>query len=296
MKRSLLIGGLIAGAFLLPTLASAGVSGTCSTCHTMHDSQNNAAMGDGGGPYDRLLKGDGCAACHTGGTNDASTGRDASQYGAPQVDDSATPTSGGYFDTAAASDYAHNVTDSGMFAAADANMGTTPPGSAGAYSREGSLAVTGFNCSDCHDATGGHHGTAASYRMLSGVTGTGDVNFGVTGRSANAYTSSIDAFCATCHGDFHSNGNQQGSAAGIWKRHPTGIALAGTTIDTGFTGTDEVVLANDGGSDLVSCLSCHLPHGGPNPDLLSYNYTAISASDGSSATGCELCHNQNFDF
>jgi hypothetical protein len=299
MKRSLLIGGLIAGAFLLPTLASAGVSGTCSTCHTMHNSQNANAMNASGAVgtlYGTLLKDNGCAGCHTGGDNDSGTGRDALKYGAPQVDDDAQPVSGGYFPpTGLDQDFAHNVSEL-YGSAGDTNLGIAPPGAGG--SRTG---FATFSCSTCHDGSGGHHGVTPGYRMLSGVTGTGDSNFGVAGRDSNVYDGSINDFCASCHGDFHGNSNQETAAAsGIWKRHPTDISLAdysGTSIAITASATAEVVMGDDGAGtiDVVLCLSCHVPHGGAYPDLLSYNYTAIQASDGDATVGCEICHNVNFD-
>ena len=42
MKKNVIIGSLVAGAFLLPAIASAGVvDGRCDNCHTMHASQDN---------------------------------------------------------------------------------------------------------------------------------------------------------------------------------------------------------------------------------------------------------------
>ena len=55
--------------------ALAKAKGECVNCHTMHNSQNGAAMVDGGGgPVEALLAYQSCLACHTGSNEGLSSG------------------------------------------------------------------------------------------------------------------------------------------------------------------------------------------------------------------------------
>lgn len=297
-KRSLVIGGMIAGAFLLPNVASAGkVDGACVNCHTMHNSQGNTAMAGAttaGRPT--LLKSD-CAGCHASGTgtNDAN-GVDLANFGAPQIDDSTNILSGGYFN--AISDATHHNVSNIDAADVDGVLGDVPPG--------GTDMGAMLSCEDCHQGTGGHHGTSGGFRLLSGVTGTPATNYGVNlaatagvgNRSTASYTGTMNTFCASCHTNFH--GAAQG-AAGAWVRHPTdiNISTSGTGLAAYSTGHasyatlgDVVPVGTGGTNDLVLCLSCHVPHGSANDDLLAFNYggSGSYAGDGDAGTGCETCH------
>jgi len=294
LKRNVILGGLIAGAFLLPVAANAGrVTGQCVNCHTMHNSQGNLPMTGAttaGSPT--LLKGN-CAGCHTGGVNDA-TGREAAgTIHAPQVTDSTNILSGGYFN--AISDATHHNVANISTADVDGALGNTPPGGA---------AMGGMlTCEDCHQGTGGHHGTGGGFRLLSGVTGTPAANYGVNmaaangvgNRSAASYNGTINTFCGSCHSLFHGAGNQM--AGGSWIRHPTDITLSSearaglttySTADAAYGTKGDIVPVGD--TDLVLCLSCHVPHGSANADLLSFAYSSNSAGDGSASNGCETCH------
>lgn len=309
VKRRLLLGGLIAGAFLLPSVASAGVvTGACVLCHTMHNSQNNATMNGSGTGNSNLLMENGCVGCHTGVANDVATGKAVSGVPAPQVGETGNyRLSGGYFPTASgnATDDAkmHTVTG-GMYAAADTTLVLNIPGTGG--TRAASVAG-GFTCSDCHNATGGHHNTSAGYRMLTGVTGTGQADYGVLlnttsngngERSLNQYDSTMNDFCASCHGGFHTPNQGVGGASG-WLRHPTGNAVTyGATnepsIVTKTTATD-IDEAPIGAGNIVLCISCHVPHGSSRADLLAFNYNGTdNIAGGSTASiGCETCHSYN---
>lgn len=301
LKRNLLLGGLIAGAFLLPSLAAAGVvDGPCVNCHTMHDSQNGAAV-NAGGPNDALLKGAGCAGCHAHGAANGATGIATSGIAAPQVADATNPLSGGYFTIADADNTHHNVLD--LTDNQDAVLLNVPPGGADLGSQ--------LTCSDCHNGSGGHHGTNAGYRLLGGVTGTPAANYGVdlastdkAGERQNAQynATAMNTFCANCHGTFHGAANQNGSVAGTFVRHPTDISVAnGATAPSIVAmnwGTDlsQVPVGSLNGAgvtnDIVMCISCHVPHGGSRADLLAFNYDATDniAGNGAASVGCESCH------
>mgnify|MGYP003574150012 FL=1 len=84
LNKKLVLGSLVAGAFLLPMTASAGVvSGPCVGCHTMH-----ATDGDGNNyatQNNQLLLGTGCLACHAYTTNDTDGLAVGTSIPAPQV-------------------------------------------------------------------------------------------------------------------------------------------------------------------------------------------------------------------
>jgi hypothetical protein len=117
-------------------------------------------------------------------------------------------------------------------------------------------------------------------------------------------TGSINQKCAGCHGRFHS-----GTAANsVWIRHPVDVAIPGSGEFTGFTTYNPLVPvarpnvsdadANfssiSRGSDLVSCISCHRPHGSPYPAMLRWDYRdwpGIDSYTGKAAVnGCAVCH------
>lgn len=295
MKKNVIIGSLVAGAFLLPALAGAGVvTGRCDKCHTMHASQD----GNTSTPNANLLRGNGCLACHaeSGATNGAAgTG---GTYNAPQVHDSATQLSGGYF-TAGSFDGQHNVAG---FANEDAAFGA-----GSGWDIPGNTAVmTGqIICQDCHEIAG-HHATPTTYRMLgwnSGantVAGTGDGNYGVAGRSGNTYdATTMNGLCGSCHGDFHGTGSGDANLGsyGGWLRHPVNITLtdADTNTTRGYVADYGVAGATDqtptGVGQTVMCLSCHRAHGSAYADIIEWDQSTVLAGGNTRNTGCENCHN-----
>jgi len=47
------------------------------------------------------------------------------------------------------------------------------------------------------------------------------------------------------------------------------------------------------GTDAVMCLSCHVAHASPYPDMLRWNYTQmIAGGGGADGQGCFVCHTQ----
>lgn len=281
-NNKLVLGGLVAGAFLLPVVAGAAVTGQCSNCHTMHASQDGVAAATLNA---HLLKGNStCVGCHT--NNGLAS--------APQVDSLTVVKNAGYFNAAGADNTLHNVTT--LPAGADGNMAGNVPGSGSTYA--------GFNlsCEKCHNGSGGHHGTSANtYRLIpSNSSSDPNTGWGANGgtfpgtRADVAYSATdMNLFCARCHGNFHTAANQ--GAVGAWVRHPTDVRVSTSTemsIDTTYAGTNDAVpLGSDGtNTDVVMCLSCHVAHGGPYADLLSFDYSLNSAGSGTRGVGCESCH------
>ncbi len=134
------------------------------------------------------------------------------------------------------------------------------------------------HCSDCHDMSG------------SGTT--------------LPAGSTITQLCTACHIEMH---QVDSSGDGIWLRHPSDIVIpnsgeyaAYTTynIDAPIGRVTIPASASDTvtpGTDVVTCLSCHFAHGSDYPDLLRWDYDAISAGGGSSGEGCFICHSTKDD-
>lgn len=310
LNKKVLLGTLVAGAFLLPMAVNAGVvTGPCVNCHTMHDSVDGGAV-NATGPNPMLLKGNGCEGCHATTTgNDPVTGMAAfATFSAPQVNDAGNPNLAGYFvaDTAAnalaAEGNQHNVYNDLLNVVQDTVLANTAPGP---------TAGGAMSCTGCHDEAGGHHGAGGSYRLLFpiGAIQTDDSNYGNSGTippdvNDTVYDSALmNGVCATCHGGFHGLSNQQ-NGTGAWVRHPTDISLTqadaasmatysyvtnygGTSLDLTPVGTNAT-----GDTDALMCITCHYSHGGPYADLLRFDYTAQVAqlSAGAATPGCETCH------
>jgi predicted CXXCH cytochrome family protein len=308
-KRSLVVGGLIAGAFLLPNVASAGVvNGQCVNCHTMHNSQNGGlpSGATSATPNAKLLLGNGCAGCHaTADNNTDANGKPVTGKKAPQVDYNAASkvNAAGYFSTTAGTD-AHQHNAELVSPGLDPNFsGKSIPGSATAYTAQ-------VKCDGCHTQAGHHTSTANTYRMLTGTNTTAGIagsyspsaaagSFPGARHEISYVAADMNTFCAGCHPNFHGLGaNNTGAAGGgAWIRHPTNVSLtslAGTRsiVAPSFTTNDVIVVGDKAVSKDVMCLSCHVAHGGPNNDLLSFDYTTVQAGGATPVNdgGCETCH------
>jgi hypothetical protein len=115
---------------------------------------------------------------------------------------------------------------------------------------------------------------------------------------------SINQKCAGCHGVFHS----ATAANAAWIRHPVNAVIPDAGEFTNFTGYNPLVpVARQGvtgldanfssinrGADLVSCISCHRPHGSPYPSMLRWGYRAWPGNDPHTGqiavNGCAVCH------
>jgi hypothetical protein len=137
-------------------------------------------------------------------------------------------------------------------------------------------------------------------------------NQNCSSKKHNEYSPSIDVFCATCHGNFHSK--EETGKKSPWFRHPTdivftkageylnynpnvpppsdrpGIRIYSTDAPVGRekvpnSPSDEV----KPGEDIVICLSCHVAHSGPCGSILRWDYdNIISGEEGKG--GCFICH------
>lgn len=176
-----------------------------------------------------------------------------------------------------------------------------------------------------HEASASLDGTTVgkSYRFLAGITGVEDADWEYTTSATdhNVYkgvarnngtdddASTISYLCAECHGKYHAkdgiNGTPSTTMSNPWLRHPTDIdmgALPATSEYADYVYSVEApaalstpvdaAAANYDAEAIVTCLSCHRPHGSPNDDLLRWDYAGMTAgTDGAAAgTGCFRCH------
>ena len=116
------------------------------------------------------------------------------------------------------------------------------------------------------------------------------------------------AFCTGCHGNFHV---QDGTTTGAspWLRHPSDSVIpnSGEYASMSIVYNPDLPVARDADTmtalgnvpgtettagDMVMCLSCHVAHGSPYPDMLRWDYTKMNAGDGGdwSGLGCFACH------
>ena len=139
-----------------------------------------------------------------------------------------------------------------------------------------------------------------------------------TGCHINGYVqppnNTISGFCGTCHGNFHTL--EAGDSSGIgpsitspFIRHPNDIVIKDSNEYAAYTSysTDAPVgrqtlpaLPSNKvtpGSDVVTCLSCHMAHASDYPDMLRWDYTKmITGNAGAAAgTGCFICHTTKND-
>ena len=164
-----------------------------------------------------------------------------------------------------------------------------------------------------------------SYRFLGGIKGleNSQWNWAETASVHNEYygaaapttygdKGTISYSCAQCHGDFHATG-EIGGTSSPWTRHPTDFVLPTTgkeysaynpdggnfysveapvargAVPATSSSTVTVGTSTSTGA-IVMCLSCHRAHGSPEPDLLRWTYSGMTAGIGTDDTGCFVCH------
>jgi len=118
----------------------------------------------------------------------------------------------------------------------------------------------------------------------------------------------ISSFCGTCHGNFHTLSGPRGDGIGPgtispFIRHPNDIVIKNSGEYQNYTTYDPTVpigrttvpaspsASVNPGTDVVTCLSCHMAHASPYPDMLRWDYSAMEAGgDGAAGKGCFVCH------
>jgi len=195
---------------------------------------------------------------------------------------------------------------------------------------------------ELEDISGAHHGNVTgaltgastvynSFRFLKGIKGYEDTDWEMTtvvgvgtvnqyygvhrgsiATGAESDQATISAYCAQCHGTFHSGviANDAGdTSAEPWLRHPTDYSveaaqdtgndyIAVTTynvaVPVGFTNLngDFTITDTDTTDNIVTCISCHRAHGSPYDDLMRFNYNSalFEAEAGGNDHGCFWCH------
>jgi cytochrome c553 len=111
--------------------------------------------------------------------------------------------------------------------------------------------------------------------------------------STNRGRNAMNRFCATCHADFHGEGNTRAWHGLAWRRHPTsGVVIAGDT-GVGFAQASSPPRVNwrEDGTAEVACLTCHRAHGTTRPFGLVYwdPSVAVNGEDGAAPAMEALC-------
>ena len=159
-------------------------------------------------------------------------------------------------------------------------------------------------CNACHiEGTTQQAGLGGSNRM------TLDSTLGVPNQS-------MSGFCVTCHGEFHSSGTGadrlvaggKNGTSGAFLRHPSDHVIPNAGEYAAYTNYDVTapvarpVLASAvsdavvPGTDLVMCLSCHVPHASEFDGMLRFDYALMTAGNfadiptAQAAGGCMACH------
>ena len=168
-----------------------------------------------------------------------------------------------------------------------------------------------------------------SYRYLNGVKG-GEISdweetvnsnshneyYGkdITERSDQSSVETMSEFCASCHGNFHmaglddGRGINTGGTTSPWIRHPTDVKIPDEApynnyvtyeltarvarVDLIAAKADTSRTQIGTGNAVVFCLSCHKAHASKYPDMLRFSYDNMLTGEAGAAagTGCFACH------
>lgn len=172
--------------------------------------------------------------------------------------------------------------------------------------------VKGYEVSDWQNTDSSHHNEYFGADMPDGYTYSGctvDCHFNEGGlKGIRSPNNTMSGFCATCHGNFHGFSGSYGAVAGIgdssagpFRRHPTDVILPDRGEYSHYTAYSvEAPVARTSvlnspvstvtpGSDVVTCMSCHVSHASNYPDMLRWDNTTMIAAGGGSG-GCFTCH------
>ncbi|RLB81298.1 MAG: hypothetical protein DRH17_09580 [Deltaproteobacteria bacterium] len=120
--------------------------------------------------------------------------------------------------------------------------------------------------------------------------------------NASPASNTISGFCGTCHDDFHFVYGIGGDTSSPFTRHPSDIVLPSSGEYAAYTTysveapvgrttvPDSIGNTVYPGSDVVTCLSCHVAHASDYPDMLRWDYTTMIAGSGENTSGCFVCH------
>lgn len=202
---------------------------------------------------------------------------------------------------------AHHADDSALVVDADHGayrfLGDVMANVPGGSYQGGRIGIKGIEDPDWEKAV-----TSSQHNVYSGTTLVYPQTYG----APNLDT--IGQMCAGCHGNFHDtmNSGQNGGGndvSGVWIRHPSDVLIPASGEYAAYTeynplapvakvaleAVSSVVVP---GTDVVTCISCHRPHGSPYPDMLRWNYDSCVAGAGDTEVvecGCFVCHTAKDD-
>jgi len=121
--------------------------------------------------------------------------------------------------------------------------------------------------------------------------------------NASPASNTISGFCATCHDDFHFISGIGSDTTSPFTRHPSDVVLPTSGEFAAYTAysvaspvgrttvPDAASNTVTPGTDVVTCLSCHVSHASNYDDMLRWDYSAMVAGGGGSG-GCFVCHTE----
>jgi len=263
--------------------------GNCNMCHTMHNSQDGTPVDPDHPDGNQWLlinetPSDVCLNCHAGIMGNvfgADPVAPPTEIGGGNfvflLEDNINDGHNGALAPISGDKAGHSILAPSRGVSADGTLATSPGGSFPSHQ---------LGCTSCHDP----HGNG-NFRMLYGVGGIQDESYSFTnpapfgfglsiyhGRERpdrhTAYYNGFSAWCANCHGDFHTHGGKF--------IHPTQRALgaAVTAIYNTYNGTSDPF-----GADLATAYLPAVPFEEP-----SHGYTSTAGASNSSRVMCLTCH------
>jgi len=190
--------------------------------------------------------------------------------------------------------------------------------SASTGSNEVSIGVVGIEDDDWEQTSG-----PADHNVYQGTS----YVYNSAGMGSGLSRGSIGQLCVGCHARFHhgntgspgnwmntdtSVGVDSTALTGVWIRHPSDVLIEDDGEYTDFSNYNPMVAVGrmdltagdanfttiDHTRDVVTCISCHRPHGSPNEDMLRWDYDGMLAHDSNAdaGNGCFVCHTAKDDY